>query len=163
MKTFAKTGRDALLHLFAKKEIFRSSRYEEMDIVRTYPRVITLSKKPINLEQEYLAHMIGVLGREKNHKIFLWNVEAGLNEIKLESDENEGKLIDLITLSTSNLPTHIVVAEKEEWNDSSMVPWDLKLRLAKNNTEMAQPCSVERITIYSLIEIQKQEIAQNIK
>lgn len=163
MKTFAKTGRDALSHLFAKREIFSSSRYEDLEMVKTYPRVVTVSKKPINLEQEYLAHMVGVLDREKNYKIFLWNVESGLKEVQLESDENEGKLINLITDSEYLDPTHIVIAEKEEWTDSSSFPWDVKLKLAENDVEAGQPCSVERVNIYSLNEEQKREISEKMQ
>ncbi|HBA36855.1 TPA: hypothetical protein DCZ15_03195 [Candidatus Falkowbacteria bacterium] len=160
MKTFAGIGRDALSHLFTKKKIFSFSVDEKQGIVRIYPRVITISKKPIDLGREYLAYMVGIANREKNHKIFLWDIELGLNEIQLTANENEGKLIDLIIRTQSITPTHVVIAEKEEWNDSPMFQWDVKLEFAKRGVELAQPCSVERITIYSLNDGQKQAIVQ---
>src|SRR5689334_3524042 len=114
MNTFAKVGRIALEHLFLKKEIFGTTRYENMGMVTVLPRIVTISKEPINLYKEYLGHMVGTLGRERNFKIFIWSVELGLTEIMLLPDENEGQLHNLLFRFVKGNITHVVIAEKEE-------------------------------------------------
>lgn len=162
MRTFAKAGRIALLHLFeGKKVIFNTTRYEEMGIVRVLPRKVYISKEVIDLEKEYLGHMVGVLGRENNYKIFFWGVEMGLTEILLVSDENEGKLSDLLCKFVGGTITHIVIAEKEEW-DSPWGDWKTRKEFAEKGVDMSQPCSMERVTIYSLTEEQKGHLANRI-
>lgn len=162
MNTFAKAGRNVLSLFFAKKEIFSTTRYEEMGMVRVLPRKVIISKEPIDLEKEYMAHMVGSLGRENNYKIFLWNAELVLNEIILVSNEYEGKLIELMielmAESTISTPTHIVIAEKKEWDDFS----ELDFNLGKSR-DKAQQYSQEEVTIYSLNEKQKQIITSSVE
>lgn len=161
MNTFAKTGRIALLHLFNKKEeIFKTTRYEEMGMVTVFPREVAMSKFPIDLEEEYLGHMVCTLGREKNYKIFFWSVEMGLTEILLVSGENEGKLSDLLCRFAEGTITHIVIAEKYEWDSSSRVEWEL--RKNKENSNAINPCVIDKVMIYSLTDEQKRSIADRI-
>lgn len=158
MKTFAETGRIALLHLFNKKEkIFETTRYEEIGLTKVFPRTISTSSCPVDLDEKYFGHMVGTMGREKNFKIFFWSVEMGLTEILLVSDENEGKLSDLICRFTKGQITHIIIAEKYEWNDHLGMRWDLS-----EDIDESHHCVVEHITIYSLNEEQKQYLNNRI-
>ena len=158
MNTFAKTGRIALLHLFNKKEkIFKITRYEEVGMVTLFPREVSMCAFSIDLEKEYLGHMVGTLGREKNYKIFFWSVEMGLTEILLVSDENEGKLSDLLCRFAEGTITHVVIAEKYEWDSSSGIEWHLN-----ENPNDDHHCSIEGVVIYSLTEEQKRYITDRI-
>ena len=159
MKTFAETGRIALFHLFKKKEkIFETTRYEEIGLTKVFPRKITTSSCPVDFDEKYLGHRVGTMGREKNFKIFFWSVEMGLTEILLVSDENEGKLSDLICRFAKGPVTHIVIAEKYEWNDALGMEWNLSEDIDESNH-----CAVEDITIYSLSEEQKQYLLNRIQ
>ncbi|HUC88714.1 MAG TPA: hypothetical protein VMR49_01650 [Candidatus Paceibacterota bacterium] len=160
MNTFAKAGRIALSHLFTKKELFTTTRYEEMGMVTVFPREVAMSKYPIDLEEEYLGHMVGTLGREKNYKIFFWSVEMGLTEILLVSGENEGKLSDLLCRFAEGTITHIVIAEKYEWDSSSRVEWEL--RKNKENSNAINQCVIEKVSVYSMTEEQKRYITGRI-
>lgn len=159
MNTFAKVGRIALSHLFTKKEkIFETTRYEEIGLTKVFPRTISTSNCLVDLDEKYLGHMVGTMGREKNYKIFFWSVEMGLTEILLVSDENEGKLSDLICRFAKGPVTHIVIAEKYEWNDTLGMAWHLSEDIDESNH-----CVVEHVMIYSLTEEQKQYLANRIQ
>lgn len=158
MNTFAKIGRIALLRLFTNKEkIFTTTRYEEMGMVKVLLRKVSTAKEQIDLEEEYLGHMVATLGREKNYKIFFWSVELGLTEILLRSHRNEGRLLDLLCRIAGGTFTHVVVAEKREWDDYT----ELDFHLGKNR-DNAQKFAQEEITIYSLTKEQKADIANHI-
>lgn len=158
MKTFAETGRIALFHLFKKKErIFETTRYEEIGLTKVFPRTISTSSCPVDLDEMYLGHMVETMGRENNFKIFFWSVEMCLTEILLVSNENEGKLSDLICRFAKGPITHIIIAEKYEWNDALGMAWHLSEDINESNH-----CVVEHIIIYSLSEKQKQYLHNRI-
>lgn len=159
MNTFAKAGRIALSHLFRKKkEVFPTNRYEEMGMMKVLPREVFTSDEPIELEKEYLAHVVGALGREKDYKIFFWSVETGLTEILLVSSENEGKLSDLICRFTEGPITHVIVAQKRMYDaDEECYEVD-----DGNYNDDSFILVQEKIIIYSLTEKQKQYISNRI-
>jgi len=105
-----------LMRHFFKMDIFKKSKYEELEIVNVLSREIFISKEVILLEKEYLAHNGEDCKRENNYKIYTWGHESGLHEIKLVADKNEGKLIDLIAKHCKESPTHIVIAQKRDWS-----------------------------------------------
>lgn len=111
----------------------------------------------VDLDKEYLGHMVGTMGREKNYKIFFWSVEMGLTEILLVADENEGKLSDLLCRFTKGQITHIVIAEKYEWDGYEEIEW----HLCEDRNETSHR-SIEKIVIYSLTEEQKRYISDRI-
>ncbi len=152
MNTYAKAGRIVLSLYFAKKEkIFSTDEFEQMGMVRVLPRKVIVAKEPIDLEKEYLAHMVQTLGREHDYKIFFYDVaqlEFPIEEIELISNEREGRLIDLMVWGYLDTPTHIVIAEKKSWQDD-----------CENDEDYY---SQEEITIYSLTEEQKQFIESSI-
>jgi len=157
MNTFAKVGRIALSHLFSKKVIFGTTRYEDMGMVNVGTRSVTTSPDPIYLEKEYLGCVVNAYGRQNDYKIFLWSVEMGLSEIILIPNHNEGRLIDLVSRFAEGPVTHIVIAEKHKWEDIDPVDWHLG-----RNTDSAPQHSQEEVIIYSLTEEQKQSIANHI-
>ncbi|MCC6198793.1 hypothetical protein IT401_01085 [Candidatus Nomurabacteria bacterium] len=157
MNTFAKVGRIALSHLFSKKVIFGTTRYEDMGMVNVGARSVTTSSEPVILEKEYLGCVSNAYGRQNHYKIFLWSVEIGLSEIILIPNHNEGRLIDLISRFAEGPITHIIIAEKKSWQDIDSVDWELG-----RNTDDAPWHSGEEVIIYSLTEEQKQSIANYI-
>lgn len=150
MNTFSKAGKADLLNLFRrKKEIFTTTRYEDMGMVQVFPRIVEVSKDPVDLEREYLGCITNAYGRQNHYKIFIWAVELPLIEIILVPHENEGRLIDLINRFAVGPITHVIIAEKKE-GDSGI---SLDSRVDKT-----QSYSQEHIQIFSLIDAQKKWI-----
>jgi hypothetical protein len=143
LNTFAKAGRIALLHLFSKKEgIFGTTRYQELGMASKFPRKVTISTEPVNLERKYLSCVVNAYGRHNSYRIFLWSVELGLSEILLS--RVDGKLLDLICRCSDGPLSHIVIATvHRDHNDDS-------------STES------EEIIIYSLTDEQKRYISDTI-
>lgn len=147
MNTFAKIGRDALKHLFSKKKVFTKPRSK---IYGTKPlRAIYLSKEPIDLESE-----VSKLFSKNNFKIFIWEIETGLKEVKVSeaikiSTNKTLSFVDLICRNSSKVPSHIVTVEQKLWNDEE--------------ESDAVFYSEEKRTIYSLTGKQRQLISSEIK
>ncbi len=149
MNTFAKNGRNALLHLFSKKELFGATRY---------PREVTVSKHSIDLEDEYLGHKVGTSEREDHYQIYFWSIEMGLTEILLVSGKNEGKLSDLICRFAKGSVTHIVIAKKIRWGRFTAGEWESKIRENPDSNHGA----TDKVMIYSLTERQIKSINDRI-
>ncbi len=157
--TLAKRGKQLLMVYFSKKEIFVTTRYEEMGMINVLPRKLSISSQPIDLEKVYKGHMVATLGRENNYIIFTWSTEFGLTQIKPVADEVEGSLIDLISWNARlyEVPSHIIITQKKEWDDFT----EIEFQLGKNR-DNANRYSQEEITIYSCTAEQQQFIWNSI-
>lgn len=145
MNTFAKIGKVALAHLFSKIQIFELNWGEIEGRVKILPRQVIKSNTEIDLQKPYLQSEIDDSGKHTMRLIFSWGIEIGLSEALVQS--RSIVLEDYLPFQYygmhEDLVSHVVIAEKIEWEDDS------------------QSFSQEIVTIYALTQDQQIQLVQS--